>query len=116
MSKDRGQGLNHALQDAHNLVSALTSHQTPEFASALQSYAEEVVKRGAEEVVLSRQNALMVLDWKLLEQSPVFKHSLDRSPVTGSDEQQTAEQHRSDMMTKDQVGSVERKTTAIAGA
>lgn len=83
---DRGQGLNHAIQDAYNLVNILINHHksssvTPDLASQLQSYAQEVSVRGAEEVRLSKQNAYMVLDWKVLEQSPVFKHALDRSPA-----------------------------------
>ncbi|KAG9962936.1 FAD/NAD(P)-binding domain-containing protein, partial [Aureobasidium melanogenum] len=86
MPPHRGQGLNHAIQDAYNLINILIEHYNSSSApsdlpSQLQAYAQEVSVRGSEEVRLSKQNAYMVLDWKVLEQSPVFKHALDRSPV-----------------------------------
>ncbi|KAH0272552.1 FAD/NAD(P)-binding domain-containing protein, partial [Aureobasidium melanogenum] len=86
MPPHRGQGLNHAIQDAYNLINILIEHYNSSSApsdlpSQLQAYAQEVSVRGSEEVRLSKQNAYMVLDWKVFEQSPVFKHALDRSPV-----------------------------------
>ncbi|KAH0015596.1 FAD/NAD(P)-binding domain-containing protein, partial [Aureobasidium melanogenum] len=86
MPPHRGQGLNHAIQDAYNLINILIKHHNSSSATSdlppqLQAYAQEVSVRGSEEVRLSKQNAYMVLDWKVLEQSPVFKHALDRSPV-----------------------------------
>jgi len=105
---DRGQGLNHAIQDAYNLVNILTKQYaststSSDLSSQLQSYAHEVSIRGAEEVRLTKQNAYMVLDWNLLEQSPVFKHALDRSPVVNHEEEK-------------QVESTQKEVTAMAGA
>ncbi len=40
------------------------------------AYSEEVVKRGAEEVLISKQNALMMLNWDQLMNSPIVKKSL----------------------------------------
>lgn len=133
--KDRGQGLNHALQDAHNLVSLLTAHLSPggtpnptsssstassssDLAPSLDLYTHEVATRGAQEVSLSHQNALMVLDWQLLEQSPVFKHALDKSPVTdnGDSKAEAQGQGRGESGFEGQSRGVEREVTAIAGA
>jgi len=105
---DRGQGLNHAIQDAYNLVNILTKHYAPsstssDLSSELQSYANEVSIRGAEEVRLTKQNAYMVLDWRSLEQSPVFKHALDRSPVVDKKEEK-------------EVETAQKEVTAMAGA
>lgn len=111
---DRGQGLNHAIQDAYNLVNILINHHktsssaTSNLASQLQSYAQEVSVRGAEEVRLSKQNAYMVLDWKVLEQSPVFKHALDRSPVDDT--------KRAESENQEEEKEVTREVTAMAGA
>lgn len=110
---DRGQGLNHAIQDAYNLVNILIDHHnsssaTSDLASRLQSYAQEVCIRGSEEARLSKQNAYMVLDWKVLEQSPVFKHALDRSPVDDTEHAETEDSGT--------AKRVEKEITAMAGA
>lgn len=72
---DRGQGLNHAVCDAGNLLEAITSiakgQQNRE--EAITAYDEEMVKRGAAEVNLSVKNALMVHDWKKVMESPAMK-------------------------------------------
>jgi hypothetical protein len=109
---DRGQGLNHAIQDAYNLINILIEHYnsssgTSDLPTQLQAYAQEVSVRGSEEVRLSKQNAYMVLDWKVLEQSPVFKHALDRSPVDA--EKRTESEVREE-------GKEEQQVTAMAGA
>ncbi|KAH0362404.1 FAD/NAD(P)-binding domain-containing protein, partial [Aureobasidium melanogenum] len=115
MPPHRGQGLNHAIQDAYNLVNILINHYktsssaTSDLTSQLQSYAQEVSVRGAEEVRLSKQNAYMVLDWKVLEQSPVFKHALDRSPVG-------ADKKRAETGGQEEGKDVEKEVTAMAGA
>jgi hypothetical protein len=38
----------------------------------------EVVNRGAEEVLISKQTAIMILDWDQLMESPMVKTSLDK--------------------------------------
>jgi 2-polyprenyl-6-methoxyphenol hydroxylase-like FAD-dependent oxidoreductase len=76
-SPDRGQGLNHCIVDATNIVKALVSTQAPEnptsLASAITAYDEELVKRGADEVETSRKNALLVHDFNKFMDSPVMK-------------------------------------------
>ncbi|KAI5216617.1 hypothetical protein E4T46_07694 [Aureobasidium subglaciale] len=76
----------------------------PHLTEQLQSYAHEVSTRGAEEVKLSQQNAYMVMDWKMLEQSPIFKHALDRSPASdnkkdGYENEETAKEAQKDVAT-----------------
>jgi hypothetical protein len=46
---------------------------------AITAYSEEVVTRGAGEVLVSKQNALMLLDWDQLMESPIVKRSLDKN-------------------------------------
>ncbi|KAG9555690.1 FAD/NAD(P)-binding domain-containing protein, partial [Aureobasidium melanogenum] len=112
MPPHRGQGLNHAIQDAYNLINILIEHYnsssgTSDLPTQLQAYAQEVSVRGSEEVRLSKQNAYMVLDWKVLEQSPVFKHALDRSPVDA--------EKRAESEVREE-GKEEQQVTAMAGA
>ncbi|KAL1296774.1 hypothetical protein AAFC00_000237 [Neodothiora populina] len=88
MGPHRGQGMNHAIQDAYNLVSFLTASrsdisehpESAQLANDIQSYSDEVARRGAEEVKLTTQSAYMSLSWKSLPESPIIKHALDRSP------------------------------------
>ena len=72
---DRGQGLNHAVCDAGNLVERIVGVAKGEEGKevAIAAYGEEVVKRGAAEVQLSVKNALMVHDWKMVMESPAMK-------------------------------------------
>lgn len=105
---DRGQGLNNGIQDVYNLVSLLTSQTSafstpggttngtangeteapnapsPDLATAIQAYSDEVAKRGGAEVETSRHNAFMTLDWEKLKESPLFKHALNKMPVAAS--------------------------------
>ena len=85
MPPHRGQGLNHAIQDAYNLVSILTksasaSTDPDTLGKQIQDYSDEVASRGAAEVELSRTQAFMALNWKTLQESPFMKHGVDRSP------------------------------------
>lgn len=78
MPPHRGQGLNHAIQDAFNLVKLLGRVAGGEAElGEIQECSEEVAKRGAEEVEVSKQNAFMTLDWERLKESPVFKQALN---------------------------------------
>jgi 2-polyprenyl-6-methoxyphenol hydroxylase-like FAD-dependent oxidoreductase len=80
MLADRGQGLNHAICDASNFVAAMQKVKTgaSSLKDAITAYSEEVVRRGAEEVLISKQNAIMMLDWDQLMESPIVKQSLQR--------------------------------------
>lgn len=75
---DRGQGLNHAILDASNLVAALVTMKTEaaKKKGVIVEYTEEMVKRGAEEVRNSVQTALAVLDWAVLMESPLMKDGI----------------------------------------
>lgn len=81
----RGQGGNHAIQDAHNFVEAVnTITQTDSAARAevqaklMKEYSDEVAKRGAEETVLSTKNGRMLLAYSEFKESPYMKQGLSR--------------------------------------
>ena len=49
-----------------------------ELQEAITSYDKEVVPRGADEVIASQQNAMMMLDWNKIMKSPIMTRSLDK--------------------------------------
>jgi hypothetical protein len=79
MFADRGQGLNHAICDASHFVAGESSLK-----DAITAYSEEVVRRGADEVLISKQNAIMMLNWDQLMESPMMKRSLQKSDLSSS--------------------------------
>ena len=83
---DRGQGLNHAICDASLFVEALKKVVAGESSlkDAITTYSKEVVIRGADEVSISKQNAIMMLNWDQLMESPMMKRSLQKSDLSGS--------------------------------
>ncbi|KAJ7578279.1 hypothetical protein C8J56DRAFT_969600 [Mycena floridula] len=83
MPPHRGQGLNHAICDAHSFVAALKKVESgiSTMKDAINSYNEEVVKRGADEVASSVDNAMMLANPTTLTNSPLMKRSLDRNQV-----------------------------------
>jgi hypothetical protein len=86
MFADRGQGLNHAICDASHFVDAMKKVVAGESSlkDAIKAYSEEVVRRGADEVLVSKQNAIMMLNWDQLMESPMMKRSLQKSDLSGS--------------------------------
>lgn len=74
-SEDRGQGLNHSIQDAVNLVDAIRSvyEGGNTVGEAITAYDEELVKRGFDEVNTSVQSAILSHDSKKLMEAPVLK-------------------------------------------
>lgn len=80
MVLDRGQGLNHAICDVSNLVGAIQSaiKGTASMKDAITSYDREIVERGGAEVLISKQNATMMLNWDQLMDSPMMKRSLHK--------------------------------------
>jgi hypothetical protein len=86
MFVDRGQGLNHAICDASHFVDAMQKvvTGTSSLKDAVTNYSEEVVRRGADEVLISKQNAIMMLNWDQLMESPMMKRSLQKSDLSGS--------------------------------
>lgn len=83
---DRGQGLNHAICDAGYFVDAIQKvvTGTSSLKDAVASYSAEVVRRGADEVSISTQNAHMMLNWDQLMESPIMKRSLRKSDLGGN--------------------------------
>jgi hypothetical protein len=54
------------------------------FKDTITTYSEEVVRRGADEVLISKQNAIMMLNWDQLMKSLMMKRSLQKSDLSGS--------------------------------
>lgn len=83
---DRGQGLNHAICDATNFVNGMkeVNNGNSSLQDTVSKYSVEVVGRGADEVNISKQSGLMMLDWDKLMQSPVMTKSLQKSDLGGS--------------------------------
>ncbi|KAI9690268.1 MAG: hypothetical protein M1822_009229 [Bathelium mastoideum] len=81
MTPHRGQGMNHGICDVANLVATLKSLHADQsnLAPSIEEYSAEVVRRGADEVIGSRKQALMLLDWDQLMHSPMMKHGLQKS-------------------------------------
>lgn len=94
---DRGQGLNHCIQDISNLLTAILSLPTVPSstipstespvtntqASAISAYDAELVKRGAEEVENSRKNSMLIHDFEKFMNSPVLKQGYARARSAG---------------------------------
>lgn len=81
MLPHRGQGLNHALEDAARLVTALTAvfkDGTQSLPDAVAAYEEEMVARAGQEVEVTSRAARAGHDWNLLTQSPMFKHGANK--------------------------------------
>lgn len=81
----RGQGGNHAIQDAQNFVEAMKriaaaarDDRAESQANIIQEYSDEVAKRGAEETSLSIKNGRMMLAYDDFKESPYFKQGLSR--------------------------------------
>jgi len=83
---DRGQGLNHAICDASNFVAAIDKVVAQKFSlkDTISAYTMEVVRRGGNEVLISKQNALMMHDWDQLMESPIVKQSLEKLDLNAS--------------------------------
>lgn len=77
----RGQGLNHAIQDAFNFVEVAKKLRAGdgEQSELVRQYSDEVAERGAKEVQISKHSAFMVMDVDKLMESPLFKHGMARS-------------------------------------
>jgi 2-polyprenyl-6-methoxyphenol hydroxylase-like FAD-dependent oxidoreductase len=80
MMPQRGQGLNHAICDAANLVAAMSKVQKGELSlkDAVSDYDAEMIKRGGDEVQVSLVNTQMFHDWKTVMQSPLISKSVGR--------------------------------------
>ena len=83
MSLDRGQGLNHAICDASNFVAAIQKfvNGTASLKDAITEYSDEVVKRGATEVLISKEQCLSFFDWDKLMASTIMTRSMQRTDI-----------------------------------
>jgi len=77
---DRGQGLNHAIQDAAELYQSILSVVSGKasLTEAIKSYEDEMIPRGAIEVGLSQKSARLTL-LADLKDSPFIQHGFDKS-------------------------------------
>lgn len=82
MTFQRGQGLNHSLQDAYNVCQAIESfwnhgHFTVEQrAVAVDRYENEMIDRTGKEVRLSEQSSVTMHDWSKIMKSPLMVKGL----------------------------------------
>ena len=82
MPPNRGQGLNHAINDAFNVIAAVKAIEGGgmDKKTAVEAYRDEVVERGAKETILSRDTAFATLDYDKFKDSGIMRHGLARSP------------------------------------
>ncbi|KAF2003641.1 FAD/NAD(P)-binding domain-containing protein [Amniculicola lignicola CBS 123094] len=75
MTFHRGQGANNALYDSHCFVEAIKSivNDKVPLEKAIDDYDEKVLKRGMEEVQISKSQTFFTHDWENLVNSPVMK-------------------------------------------
>lgn len=81
MLPHRGQGLNHALEDAARLVAALRvvfKDQTQSLREAVGKYEVEMVARGGGEVETTAWAAEAAHDWEKMMGSPMFRHGANK--------------------------------------
>jgi 2-polyprenyl-6-methoxyphenol hydroxylase-like FAD-dependent oxidoreductase len=79
---DRGQGLNNALEDASRLLTELTAvfrDKSKDQKVAIAEYEVEVVARGGLEVEITAKQARAAHNWKILMESPMFKHGANKT-------------------------------------
>jgi len=81
MTPHRGQGLNNALLDASNIVSALHSVADGEksFQEAMDEYDAEMIQRGKLEMEVSYKQTMMVHNWDMVMDSPMVKYGAHKA-------------------------------------
>ena len=76
MTFQRGQGMNHGIADASNLVRRYKSAKAGEmvsFQEAADSYQKEMIDRAGKEVRVSKENTDMLHDWERAVNSPIMQ-------------------------------------------
>ena len=83
---DRGQGLQHAIEDVAKYVAALGTVKSGQakLKDAIDEYEAEMIARGGEEVRLSKLNTEMVHQWDKLMQSPLLQKGAKKNALPGS--------------------------------
>ncbi|KAF1993838.1 PEX11-domain-containing protein [Amniculicola lignicola CBS 123094] len=81
MTPHRGQGLNNALQDASNFVTAIEKVASGELslAEAVEEYDKEVLERGMMEMQMSLKQTMFIHDWDMLMASPMVEMGIHRA-------------------------------------
>lgn len=79
MPPHRGQGLNHSFNDAYNFVEALKTIQSGATQrDVIQTYCQEMSKRGGREVELSKQSAEVMSRYETFSQSVFVKQGFKK--------------------------------------
>lgn len=76
MTPHRGQGLNNAVLDCHELltqIGAMPQRTADALRDAVMRYEETMWKRGNEAVLSSLENSVAVHDWETLKRSQLFR-------------------------------------------
>ncbi|OTA67370.1 FAD/NAD(P)-binding domain-containing protein [Hypoxylon sp. EC38] len=76
MTYQRGQGLNHSVDDVYKLFELLTNPKNRSQAELIKTYESEMRPRSGEEVRLSEMNTLMLHNWEKVQQSPLMKRGV----------------------------------------
>lgn len=82
MTFQRGQGLNHAIQDSYRVCQAIKSFWNDgdftieQRSAAVRGYEEEMIPRGGEEVRLSEENSVKMHKWSKAMQSPSLRKGM----------------------------------------
>ena len=82
MTFQRGQGLNHAIQDAYTICKALEGFWNggdftiKKRSAAMKAYEEEMIARAGVEVRLSVENSVKMHDWSKVMESPSMRKGM----------------------------------------
>jgi 2-polyprenyl-6-methoxyphenol hydroxylase-like FAD-dependent oxidoreductase len=82
MTFRRGQGLNHAVQDAFAVCKAIQrfwkdgAYTVEDRCQAIREYETEMISRTGEEVRLSEASSYAIHDWAKVMQSPLVQRGL----------------------------------------
>ncbi|OCK81663.1 FAD/NAD(P)-binding domain-containing protein [Lepidopterella palustris CBS 459.81] len=88
MTPHRGQGLNNALQDSSNFVSAIKEAASGgnSLANAIDAYDKEVLERGTLEMQISLKQTIFIHNWETLMASPMVKMGMRQAKEPASEE------------------------------
>jgi hypothetical protein len=103
----RAQGLNNALQDAHNYVQALLAvrNGSQALGEAITAYGDEVLARGAAENKLSNMWGPVLHNWQAMMNTPMMKQGYGQTKKAEADEE-TKETEATEESTKDEQEAV----------
>lgn len=80
MTYQRGQGLNHSINDAAQLTQAIQKFVSGKAsrADAIAAYEQEMIARAGGEVRLSTVNTEMLHNWQKVQESPIMQAGMTR--------------------------------------